>query len=126
MSRLKSKDLLSINFPTIDDSFAYNPPSPLEVILLAYRRICQRPSTTISGIRKVGRAKRFFLGDMAGRSSMTADVEFVDGDSGIVLGRYEIVGKSGNTRFTGVTVDAVEKTAEAIVAVVAEGYSAFF
>lgn len=72
---------------------------------------------TITGIRKVGRTRRFFLGEMAGRASMTADVEFVDGGNGNVLGHYEVVGKSGNTRFFGVTGDAVEKTAEAILSV---------
>jgi hypothetical protein len=78
---------------------------------------------SISGIRKVCRAQRFFLGELTGRASMTADVEFIDADSGIVLGRYEVVGKSGNTEFSGVTGDAVEKTAEAILAVMADGYS---
>lgn len=78
---------------------------------------------SITGIRKVGRTRRFFFGEMAGRASLTADVEFVDGGSGNVLGRYEVVGKSGNTRFSGVTGDAVEKTAEAILAVMVEGYS---
>lgn len=78
---------------------------------------------SISEIRKVSGARRFFLGEMAGRASMTADVEFIDGDSGIVLGRYEVVGKSGNTEFSGLTGDAVEKTAEAILAVMAEGYA---
>ncbi|UCG86268.1 MAG: DUF4410 domain-containing protein [Gemmatimonadota bacterium] len=78
---------------------------------------------SISGIRKIGGARRFFLGEWAGRASMTADVEFIDGDSGIVLGRYEVVGRSGNTKYLGVTGDAVAKTAEAILAVMAEGYT---
>ena len=78
---------------------------------------------SISEIRKVSGAKRFFLGEMAGRASMTADVEFIDGESGIVLGSYEVVGRSGNTKYAGVTGDAVEKTAEAILAIMAEGYS---
>jgi hypothetical protein len=78
---------------------------------------------SVSGIRKVGRARRFFLREMAGRASMMAEVEFIDGDSGIVLGRYEVVGKSGNTECWGVTGDAVEKTAEAILDVMADAYS---
>lgn len=78
---------------------------------------------SISEIDKVGRAKRFFLREWAGRASMTADVEYIDGNTGIVMGRYEVVGRSGNNEFTGVTGKAVEKTAEAIVAVMAEGYS---
>jgi hypothetical protein len=76
---------------------------------------------SISEIRKVSRARRFFLGDMAGRASMTADVEFIDGNTGVVLGHYQIIGRSGNNEFTGVTGKAVEKTAEAILAVMAEG-----
>jgi hypothetical protein len=78
---------------------------------------------SISEIDKVGRAKRFFLREWAGRASLTADVEYIDGNTGIVLGRYQVVGRSGNNEFTGVTGKAVEKTAEAIVAVMADGYS---
>jgi hypothetical protein len=77
----------------------------------------------VSEIDKVGRAKRLFLREWAGRASLTADVEYIDGNTGIVMGRYEVVGRSGNNEFTGVTGRAVEKTAEAIVAVMAEGYS---
>jgi hypothetical protein len=87
------------------------PPEPEGALLI---------EVSIRQIRKVSRAKRLFLGEMAGRASMTAGVEFIDGKTGAVLGRYEVVGKSGNTEFSGGTGDAVEKTAEAIVAIMTE------
>jgi len=78
---------------------------------------------SISHIRKVTRWKRLFLREWAGRASLRASVDFIEGNTGTHLGSYQVVGESGCGEFSGGTGDAVEKTAEAIVGIVVENYS---
>ena len=69
---------------------------------------------SISNTKKVGGTTRFFLGAFAGRASMTADVVFIDAETGRALGSYTVIGESGGSGYSGGTNDAVKKTAECI------------
>lgn len=73
---------------------------------------------TISHVKKVGGTKRFMLGAMAGRASMTTKVSFIDASSGADLGSYTIEGQSGGSGYSGGTSDAVKKTADGIAEVI--------
>ncbi len=78
---------------------------------------------SVIGIRKVGGGTRFFLGALAGKASLTTDVEFVDGASGTLLGSYGLKEKTGSSGMAGTTGDCVKKTAKAIAKLSAERFS---
>ncbi|MEJ2637199.1 MAG: DUF4410 domain-containing protein [Calditrichia bacterium] len=77
---------------------------------------------TITEIRKVIGAKRFFLGALAGKAAITVDVVFIDIATEEVLGSYTVTGKSGGSGLSGGTEDAIKKTAEAIVELISSNY----
>lgn len=79
--------------------------------------------TSVVGIRKVGGGARLLLGALAGKASISTDVEFVDAASGTVVGSYSIKEKTGSSGVAGTTGDCVEKAAKAIAKLTAERFS---
>ncbi len=83
---------------------------------------CLLVKVTISEIKKVSGPKRFFLGSLAGRAKMKADITLIDATTQETIGSYTVTGESGNTDFSGGTGEAVRKTSEALVEVIQENY----
>jgi hypothetical protein len=77
---------------------------------------------SISDIKKVSGAKRFFLGAFAGRANMKTDITFIDAAAQETIGSYTVTGESGGTGLSGGTGDAIRKTSEAIVEIIQENY----
>jgi len=75
---------------------------------------------TISNINKVSGTTRFFAGAFAGQASLTADIAFIDVKAGKTLGSFFVTGKSGGTGMSRGTGDAVKKTADGIVNLIAQ------
>lgn len=78
---------------------------------------------TISDIRKVSGAKRFWAGAFAGRASMTCGLDLVDAAQGKTLGSYTVKGESGGSGYSGGTGDAIKKTAERIAEIIRSNYA---
>lgn len=72
-----------------------------------------RVTATITGIRKVGGAKRFFGGAFAGRARVVLKVRLVEA-GGAVVQEQEVTGESGGTGLSGGTSEALSQAAKAI------------
>lgn len=77
---------------------------------------------SISDIKKVSGAKRFFLGAFAGRANVKADITFIDAATQETIGSYTVIGESGGTGLSGGTADAIRKTSEAIAKIIKDNY----
>ena len=77
-------------------------------------------SATITQIRRVGGAARFFGGVLAGRAGITLDVKLTNARTGEIVGETEIVGNSGGTGLSGGTGEAVGEASKGIVEWLAE------
>jgi hypothetical protein len=73
-------------------------------------------TVTITRLRHVSSAGRFWGGALAGRASLTAEVRIARNADGKELGLYTVTGESGRSGFSGGTEDAVNKAALAIAA----------
>ncbi len=71
-------------------------------------------SVTVTKLRRVSSAGRFWGGALAGRASLTADVRITRSADGQQLGLYTVTGESGGSGLSGGTDDAINKTAIAI------------
>ncbi|UCC38605.1 MAG: hypothetical protein JSV96_12320 [Candidatus Aminicenantes bacterium] len=83
---------------------------------------CLLVVVSISEIKKLSGSKRFFLGAMAARAKIKADITFIDAAAQETIGSYTVTGKSGGSDFSGGTGEAIRKTAEAIVEIIQENY----
>jgi hypothetical protein len=68
----------------------------------------------VRGIHRVSGAERYWLGILAWRAWMEADVTLVDAATGVELGFYSVKGESGGTGMSGDTRDAVRQTARGV------------
>ncbi|MGH9458559.1 MAG: DUF4410 domain-containing protein [Thermoanaerobaculia bacterium] len=80
-----------------------------------------RLDANIVNLRKVSPGKRVMLGALAGRGSVTVDVNLVDGTSRRNLAAFTSEGKtSGGTVFAGTTEQALQRAAEEIAGFVSQ------
>lgn len=80
-----------------------------------------RLTATITEIRKVGGAKRFFAGVFAGRARVAVKVQLVEAAGGTVVQEREVKGESGGTGLSGGTGDALSQAAKAIAKWLGQG-----
>lgn len=77
----------------------------------------------ITEINKVSGLTRFLIGAFAGKASMTIDITFHDAKTGVLLGEYDITGKSGGTGYAGGTNEAISMAVDKIAEVLSQNYN---